>query len=295
MGRALSLPPGGEPGLNAIYMSTGRMFDAAHPEEIVLLDSFAEANGLVAGDNLKATINGVQREYRIVGTARSPEYLYTTAPGEIVPDEARFGVIWMDRDAMAAAYDMVGAFGEALLSINRDAREASVLEEIDRILKPFGGGGAYGLADQYSNRFVSEEMNGLEVSASGVPPFFLAVAAFLLYIVVSRMVQAEREEIGLMKAFGYRNREVGWHYMKMVLVIAVGGAIVGCLIGIGAGRAMINLYTVYFKFPFLVFVLDPLHGDAINSMAPTSFPLFWRAHIHPWLFKPFLLDLWDQL
>jgi len=282
MGRALSLPPGGDPGLNAIYMSTGRMFDAAHPEEIVLLDSFAEANGLSAGDSLVATINGAQRQYRIVGTARSPEYLYTTAPGELVPDDARFGVIWMNRDALAAAYDMVGAFSEALFAINRDAIQASVLQEIDHLLKPFGGGGAYGLEDQYSNRFVSEEMSGLEVSASGVPPFFLAVAAFLLYIVVSRMVQAEREEIGLMKAFGYRNREVGWHYMKMVLVIAIGGAIAGCLIGIGTGRAMINLYTMYFKFPFLVFVLDPMSfvsGVSVSILSASIGGLFVMRRI----------------
>ncbi len=163
----------------------------------------------------------------------------------------------MSNSALAAAYDMQGAFNEVLLSLSRGANEAAVLAAVDRILDPYGGLGAYPLADQTSNRFVTEEISGLEAAAVGVPPIFLAVAAFLLYIVISRMVQSEREEIGLMKAFGYTNTEVGAHYFKMVLAIAVGGALAGCLFGIIAGRAMIQLYTAYFKFPFLVFQLEP--------------------------------------
>ena len=116
----------------------------------------------------------------------------------------------------------------------------------------------YGLVDMESNRFVTEEINGLRRSATSVPPVFLAVAAFLLYIVISRMVQAEREEIGLMKAFGYTNSEVGGHYFKMILAIAVGGALAGGIMGIGAGRWMVDLYLIYYKFPFLVFRLDPV-------------------------------------
>ncbi|CAN0587397.1 unnamed protein product, partial [Ectocarpus sp. 12 AP-2014] len=127
----------------------------------------------------------------------------------------------------------------------------------DRVLTPYGGTGAYPLADQTSNRFVSEEIAGLEAAATGVPPIFLMVAAFLLYIVISRIVQAERGQIGLMKAFGYTNTEVGAHYFKLVMAIAVGGALAGCLAGIGTGRAMVGLYTTYYKFPFLVFQLDP--------------------------------------
>jgi len=131
------------------------------------------------------------------------------------------------------------------------------MDAVDRILDPYGGTGAYPLADQASNQLVSEEISGLEAAAAGVPPIFLAVAAFLLYIVINRMVQSEREEIGLMKAFGYTNGEVGAHYFKLVLAIAIGGALAGCLLGIAGGRALIQVYVAYFKFPFLVFQLDP--------------------------------------
>ncbi len=255
--QAVSLPDLHSPRLNDVFLTDGRMIDSDHSDEILLLEAFAKAHGIRPGDRLSATMNGARRNFQIVGLAQAPEFLYTTAPGELIPDDARFGVVWMSRSALAAAYDMDGAFNEALLSLSRGANEAAVLDAVDRILDPFGGTGAYPLADQASNQLVSEEIGGLEAAAVGVPPIFLAVAAFLLYIVINRMVQSEREEIGLMKAFGYTNGEVGAHYFKLVLAIAIGGALAGCLMGIAGGRALIQVYVSYFKFPFLVFQLDP--------------------------------------
>jgi putative ABC transport system permease protein len=254
---AISLPDQGRPDLNDIYLTRGRLPEPGKADEIVLLNSFAGANDLRTGDRLTATMNGVRRVFQIVGLAQSPEFLYATPPGELYPDDKRFGVIWMNRSALAAAYDMNGAFNEALLSLSRSASDDAVLDATDRLLDPYGATGAYALADQFSNRFVSEEIAGLEVSVRTVPPIFLAVAAFLLNIVVGRMVQSEREEIGLLKAFGYTNTEVGAHYFKLILVIATGGALAGCLGGIASGRAMVEVYTHFFKFPFLVFRLDP--------------------------------------
>ncbi len=271
--RAVSLPDFGGPRLNDVYLSAGRRLDSGHSSEILLLHSFANAHGLKPGDTLSATMHGARRSFRIVGLAQSPEFLYTTAPGELAPDDSRFGVIWMSRTALAAAYDMEGAFNQALLSLGPGAEPAAALDAVDRLLAPYGGLGAYGLEDQESNRFVSEEISGLRTTSKGVPPIFLAVAAFLLYIVISRMVQSEREQIGLMKAFGYTNVEVGAHYLKLILAIAVGGALAGCLAGIAAGRALIGVYLEYFKFPLLVFRLDPesfVIGVAVSVLAASA-------------------------
>lgn len=271
--RALSLPDRGETALNALFLTDGRRLDRDRADEVLLLESFAKAHNLRPGDALQATMNGARRTFDIVGLAQSPEFLYVTAPGELVPDDARFGVIWMSRSALSAAYGMSGAFNEALVGLERGASLPAIFAGIDRVLDPYGGLGAYGLADQLSDQFVSQEIAGLEAASTSVPPLFLAVAAFLLYIVIGRMVQSEREEIGLMKAFGYSNIEVGAHYLKLVLVIAVGGAILGSLFGIVAGRALIGVYLIYFKFPFLVFQLDPASfviGFAVSVLAASA-------------------------
>lgn len=271
--RAVSLPDFGAPRLNDVYLSAGRRLEGGRSDEILLLQGFAKAHGLEPGDTLSATMHGARRTFRIVGLARSPEFLYTTPPGELAPDDSRFGVIWMSRTALEAAHDMDGAFNQALLSVGRNAEQTAVLDAVDRVLDSNGGQGAYGLEDHESNRFVSEEISGLRVMSTGVPPIFLAVAAFLLYIVVSRLVQSERKQIGLMKAFGYTNVEVGAHYFKLILVIAAGGALAGCLAGIVAGRALIGVYLEYFKFPFLVFQLDPesfVTGFGVSVLAASA-------------------------
>ncbi len=254
---ALSLPQDTPAALNGLRLAEGGRPAPGRNDEVLVLESFARANGLGPGDRLSATMNGTRRSFVIAGLAQSPEFLYTTPPGELAPDDARFGVIWMPHKAVAALYDMEGAFNEAILSLQRGARAPPVLDAVDRLLEPYGGQGAYPLAEQTSNRFVSEEIRGLEMMSRAVPPAFLAIAAFLLYIVVWRMVQAEREEIGLLKAFGYTDAEVAGHYAKFVLAIALAGALLGALAGLALGRATVSLYIQYFKFPFLVFRLDP--------------------------------------
>ncbi len=255
--QAVSLPDFGPPNLNDVYLAEGRRIDPSHEDEILLLEGFARAHGLRPGDELSATMNGARRTFRIAGLAQSPEFLYSAPPGEMMPDDARFAVIWMSETALAAAYDLEGAFNEALLGLSRSAALPAVLDAVDRLLAPYGGAGAYGLSDHVSNRFIEEEINGLRVTSRVVPPVFLAVAAFLLNIVISRMIQAEREQIGLLKAYGYSSGEVGGHYVRFILVVAIGGAVAGCLLGILAGRALTGVYQIYYKFPFLVFQLDP--------------------------------------
>ena len=280
--RALSLPDRGRPALNDVFLTDGRMPETGRPDEILLLRSFALAHGLGPGDRVRATMNGARRNFDVVGLAQSPEFLYTTAPGELVPDDARFGVIWTGRAGLAAAYDMDGAFNEALIGLERGARPRAVLDAIDALLEPYGGSGAYALADQTSNRFVSEEIAGLRAAAAGVPPIFLAVAAFLLNIVIGRVLRSERGQIGLMKAFGYTGGEVGAHYAKLIVIIAAGGALAGCLGGIGLGRAMVGIYTAYYKFPFLVFRLDPgpfVIGVAVSVLSASAGGLLVLRHV----------------
>ena len=262
--QAVSLPDFHTPRLNDIHLVEGRRIDPRRHDEILLLKSFAQAHDLGPGDELSATMNGTRRTFKIAGLAQSPEFLYSTAPGELVPDDARFAVIWLSEKALAAAYDVDGAFNEALVALDRGANPIQVRDAVDRLLEPYGSIGAYTLEDQYSNRFVTEEISGLKVSSASVPPVFMAVAAFLLYIVISRMIEAERMQIGLLKAFGYSSLEVGIHYLKFILTIAIGGASLGCILGILSGQAMASYYQVYYKFPFLVFTIVP--SDIITAI-----------------------------
>lgn len=251
----LSLP--GPAGLNGILMNAGRMPGAGRSDEVVLLDSFATARGVALGDHIGVTVEGRHLRLRVVGLARAPEFLFMPAPGEFFPLDGRFAVIWMERKAAAAVLDLEGAFNEALVLTTRARPSEAVLADLDRLLGPYGGGAGFLQDQQTSARFINEELTQLKRSSLFLPPIFLAVAAFLLNVTITRIVQAERREIGLMKAFGHGGTEIGGHYLELAFLIALAGAALGCLLGLMAGRALTGVYMEFYKFPYLVFSLRP--------------------------------------
>jgi len=253
VGRLISIPEETLPRLNSIELLSGRLVSRGRVSEIIVSEAFASAHGLGLDDQITATINGKRRQLDVVGIALTPEYVYALAPGQFMPDDRRFGVLWMGREALAASFDLDGAFNDVLATLQHGAREAQVLSRLDEILRPYGGIGAYARADQVSHFFLSNELGQLKATGMIAPPIFLAVAAFLLNIVVTRIVSTEREQIGLLKAFGYSNGEVAWQYMKLVMAFASLGLILGLLSGIWLGQAMTGLYTDYFRFPLLAY------------------------------------------
>lgn len=251
--RLHSLPSTGQPLLNRLALRSGRLPDPARPDEVVASEAFATAARLSPGDRFSALIYGKQVELHLVGTALSPEYVYAVAPGQIFPDNRRYGILWMGRESLAAALDLTEAFNEVVVSLSPKARPGEVIRRLDAVLEPFGGTGAYTRDQQISDRFVTNEIDQLRAAIEVLPPIFLAVAAFLLNIVLGRLVDTEREVIGLLKAFGYRDRAIMVHYAQLALLLAAGGLLLGALLGVWLGRAAAGLYQTYFAFPFLEF------------------------------------------
>ncbi|MDH3969656.1 MAG: ABC transporter permease [Rhodospirillales bacterium] len=256
-GRLVSIPEHGRPALNDIKLRRGRALAPDRPDEVLIDETFAEAHGFRPGDHFFAMINDKKRKLRIVGVALSPEYIYSVGPGVLVPDKRRFGVMWISREALASAFDLEGAFNDISLSLLPSASSAEIIERLDDLLDPYGNTGAYDRDDQVSHAYLSGEMDQLVAVATVAPPIFLGVAAFLLHIVITRLVATEREQIGLLKSFGYGNAAVGWHYLKVVLVVAGLGVVLGFAGGAYLGRVMTELYTEFFRFPFLYYRLSP--------------------------------------
>lgn len=253
----ISLPPDSGIAISDLILRSGRQPDPRHPEEVLVLKTFADAHGLQPGALLFATINGSRRQLTVAGTVLSPEHIYTIPPGDIVPDNKRFGVLWMRRTLLADAFSFRGAANSFVATLGRQARQAEVILAFDRILEPYGPTGAFGRDQQVSDQFLSNEIDQLRTMSWVLPPIFLLVSSFLLHIVLSRLIATERENIGLLKAFGYTNRAIATHYLGLVVIIAVWGAAIGLVLGISLSRGMNTLYLEYFHFPSLPFVLPP--------------------------------------
>jgi putative ABC transport system permease protein len=267
-GRLLSIPASREPATNALHVLRGRLPERGRGDEVAVIESFAAAHGLRPGDHLPAVINGKLRSLRVVSVVLSPEFVYALRPGALVADPRRYAVLWMERGALASAFQLEGAFNDVTLRLAPGAAEAEVQSAVDRILAPYGGDGAVLRAHQLSHQIVTAEISQLAVNAGTVPLVFLGVAVFLTNLVLGRLIALQRPDIAALKALGYTNGEVRRHYLGLVAIVIVPAGLAGVTGGFLLGRTVLTWYTDLFHFPDAAFRLSwALVASALASSA----------------------------
>ena len=256
IGRFISLPEYNQPLLNDIAIRQGRYVEPDAPDEVIINEKFAIARNLRPGDSVRAIINGRARDLNIVGTAISPEHVYAMPPGALMPEDERYGILWMSERVLGPAYDMDGAFNEAYVRLSPDADQLAVIDGLNTLLHPYGGFGAYPRRDQPSHMILQGELDQNRVMGTAIPAVFLSVAVFLLHLVLSRLINTQRGEIAVLKAFGYRDTEVGAHYLMFALSAVAFGIVLGAVGGALLGKAYIGIYQQYFDLPGLEYQLS---------------------------------------
>lgn len=271
--RVVSLSHAGEEPLVRPHLRSGIAPASRDKRDAVVNEAFADANGVKPGSEIRVILNGRLQRFTITGIALSPEYVYAVKPGLPIPDDRFFAVLWVDRIAAEAAFDMVGAFNDLVVSLAPGADAKPVIAELDRLLEPYGSVGAIEQRDQPSNRFLEDELSEQKIMAITIPTIFFGVAAFLLNVALGRQVVAQREQIAALKALGFPNAPLAMHYLKLVAIIVLFGSILGLAGGIAFGHAMIASYRAFFRLPILDFELTPwsvMAGATISFAAATA-------------------------
>lgn len=253
----VSIPSASGHALNDLHVRRGRHVEPGHAGEVLVSEAFAETNHLALGGTMKAIVSGRRVLLRFVGVALSPEYVMPIPPSGLTPDDRRFAVLWMAHEELARLVDLRGAVNEVAVGLAAGTDEEAARKAIDRVLDPYGGRGAYGRDSQGSHTMLEEHIQQLKSLALVLPTIFLLVAAFLVNIVLSRVVATQREQIGLLKAFGYTSARIAVHYLELTLLIVLGGVLLGLPFGAWLGRVTAVYYAGFFRFPVLVFRIDP--------------------------------------
>lgn len=250
--RLVSIESDPAQGLNRICLRKGRFPDANSRNEVIASEPFADAHRIQPGDDLMVNMDGRKEKLIIVGIGLSPEFVYTVQPGLLLTDDRRFGILWMPRHSMEAAFNMEGAFNNLTATLYPDASIADVLYQVDRSLKPYGGAGAYTRRDQESDRRLSDEIHQMQSMAYVTPFIFLSVSAFLFNIVLTRMIHQQKEQIASLRSFGFTRYELAFHYFKFLVVLVACGSSVGWLVGWRLSIWMTDTYSIFFRFPIVV-------------------------------------------
>jgi putative ABC transport system permease protein len=256
-GQVLSLPDHPRSVINDIYLRTGSYFTDQRANEVIVNDAFAKAHDLKPGDWVHLLLNNRRQELFIVGTAGSSEFVYLLGPGAIMPDPQNFGVFYLKRSYAEDIFDFQGAANNIVGRLSPEWRSKAktrlFLQRAENRLEDYGVFSKMPLADQPSNRYLTQEIEGLRAFAVLMPSLFLIVAALVLNVLLSRMVDQERAVIGTLKALGYTSSGIIWHYVKFGVTVGLVGGAGGVLLGYLLSIAMTKEYRHFFEFPDLRF------------------------------------------
>lgn len=269
----VSIPPRPGHALNDLHLRRGRHVEPGRRDEVLVNEAFADKNRIRPGDFIDATISGHRARLRVVGIALSPEFVMPVEPGSGQFDDRRFAILWIARDQLEGYLDMRGVFNDVAVLISPGADERPIITALDRMLAPYGGTGAYGRETQASHVMLEEHIRQLEALTLVVPGIFLLVAAFLVNVVLARLIATQREQIGMLKAFGYSSVRLAVHYLELTLLVVALGVAIGLPAGTWLGRVIAEFYATFFRFPVLVLELEPsvaVGGTAVAVIAATA-------------------------
>ncbi|MBI4867224.1 MAG: FtsX-like permease family protein [Candidatus Wallbacteria bacterium] len=269
--RLVGVPEHRPPDVNGLVLRAGGYLEPGRPGQVIISESFAQAHSIGPGNSVTAVLNGRKRRLDVVGVALSPEFIFQVREGEFVPDNKRYGVFWVGQTELAAAFDLTGSFNDLAITLAPGASAPEVMRRLDSLLAPHGGVGATDRDDQLSHKILSDEMRNLGAMAFVTPAIFLAVAAFMVNVVLNRLIATQREQIAVLKAFGYSRAQVVLHYLEMVLVIVVLGVALGCVAGGWLGGHLTQLYKQFYRFPSVDYRMDPgIAGAALVIAAAAA-------------------------
>lgn len=242
--------------INLIYLRQGQMPQGGAHTEVVVHESFAEAHHIKIGDTLKVLIGGVQRVLLVSGIGISPEYVYALSPIAPLPDDKHFGVFWLRQEDLESMTGMNGSFNSLQLLTAKNASINELKRQIDLILQSYGNIQSYDRSRQQSNLFLEGEIQEQRVMAMVIPLIFLAVAMFILNIILSRLITLHRAQIATLKSLGYSSWQLAWHYFQLITLILFTGIIPAIFAGAGIGHWYAGLYKKFFRFPEIDFSLS---------------------------------------
>jgi len=253
-GMVLSLPDHRERVINDVVLRRGGYFTDRRQNEVIVSEAFALKHGLVPGQWIHLVLNNQRQELFVVGTAISSEFVYMMPPGALAPDPEHFGVFYLKQTYAEDVFDFDGAANQimGLLAPKVRDRPGELLRRAEQMLSAYGVFATTALADQTSNKALSMELYGLKIFAFFLPCIFLAVAALVLNVLLTRLAEQQRTVVGTLKAGGYSDGQIFVHFLKFGLVVGLAGGLIGCGLGYWLAEGLTYMYSHFYEFPELV-------------------------------------------
>lgn len=224
--------------------------DIQDDHDILLNIEFMNLNGLEIGDTVEIIHNGKEDTFTIVGSVMSPEYVYLMKDEqEFIPDKKTFGFGYISLDMMNALTNSNHTYNDLVITLDKGVQFKDVEYELMDKLEANGLISLIEKSDQLSYSMLDIELESVEKMATSIPLVFLLMVIAILYLTLKRVIEQERMEIGMMKAFGYMDSQILIHYLVYGLIVGLIGGLIGCVFGYFLADSLLTLYLEYFLLP----------------------------------------------
>lgn len=249
--RLVGIPASSHPQVNDVMVLDGSYLDPGKPQSLLIESHFADFYNYGPGDTVTPIIGGKPMSFSVAGVVASPEYLViTSGRDEVMPSPRTFAVMFLSIDELRR---LTGAEGINDIAVRFDpgADAASVTRQVEQQLQPYGLRETILKSDQASYAALKLDLDGYRQIAYLMPGIILLVAAFSLYILLSRQVLSHRPQIGLMKALGYGDGAIIGRYLLQAALVGLIGSLIGLLVGFPLTRLVTEAYASELGIPLV--------------------------------------------
>ncbi len=236
--------------LNKHYLVEGT--EISSPDDILIGEAFVNAHNLKVGDKIKLIIQGKEYTFNICGKVQSPEYVYAIKDSkQLMPSPETFSFAYVSENALANSMNMQGLYNDLSFKLQDGYIFDDVKIAIEENLKKYGLSGLIPKKDQLSYSMLKTEIEGNRAFSTSIPFVFVIMSVVVLYLMLKRVIEQDRMQIGTLKAFGYSNIKILNHYMLYGIITGLAGGLAGDLLGLPLTSSFIELYAQYYQIPNL--------------------------------------------
>lgn len=247
--RLISFVPEATDALNSFELQSGGIPQNGR-NEVILDSKYYDATHRNIGDTISVAAAGRVVDLTVTGSGRSPEYIYALRTDQdLYPDPEMFGIAFIPYDAMKSILQSGQSVNDLSFILDQGYSYKDAEHALRERLEPFGLMDLRARKDQKSHLLLKSEIDGMKGMAMAMPLVFLGVAAMIMIIMLKRLVEKQRGQIGVFKAFGLTDRQILVHYLGYAFFIGAVAGILGAVIGNVLVRPFTEMYRTMFNMP----------------------------------------------
>ena len=211
--------------ISTFYLIEGEELNISDEDGVWLDKSFADAKNLSVGDNITFEFNGFEIEKEIKGIGYSPEYVYHASTASVIPDFNKIGFAYLSYKAFPMDNVPYNVLNVKFSGSPEDYGDL-LSDELDGDYNSFIKQSEHTSVSQFS-----EEMDQHQMMSDIFPVVFILIAMLILLTTMTRIIAHQRTQIGILKACGFKNRSIIFHYVSYGFWLVLIGSILGLIIG----------------------------------------------------------------